>query len=79
MKICVDTSLVVLAIASCYLFFGEWKWNVIGPGTLFAMIYVGLVVKFVTARIGWFDRVLAFQPGFKRYIYGLARFIYKKK
>ena len=79
MKIYVDTSLVVLAVASCYLFFGRWEWNIIGPGTLFAMFYVGLVVKFVTARIGWFDRVLLYRPGFRRYIYGLARFIYRRR
>lgn len=79
MKIYVDTSLVVLAVASCYLFFGRWEWNIIGPGTLFAMFYVGLVVKFVTAHIGWFDRVLLYRPGFRRYIYGLARFIYRRR
>lgn len=77
-KILVDTSLVVLAIVACYLFFGRWIWSVIGPGTLFAMIYVGLVVRWVTPRISWFDRLLAYVPGFRRYIFGLARFIYRK-
>lgn len=73
-KICVDTTLVVLAVAACYIFFGHWLWNVIGCGTLIAMIYVGLVVKFTTARIKWFDRVLDYTPGFRRYLVGLARF-----
>ncbi|WP_300301633.1 DUF6198 family protein [uncultured Muribaculum sp.] len=78
-KIYVDTTLVVLAVASSYLFFGRWAWNVIGPGTLFAMVYVGLVVKFVCSHTPWFDRVLAYRPGFRRYIFGLARFIYRRR
>ena len=76
-KICVDTLLVVLAVASCYIFFGSWLWNVIGPGTIFAMVYVGLMVKFISPRIGWFDRLLGYIPGFRRYIFGLARLIYR--
>lgn len=75
-KIWVDTTLVVLAVGSCYLFFGAWQWNVIGIGTLFAMVYVGLVVKFIAPHIGWFDRLLGTVPGFRRYLFGLARLIY---
>ncbi|MDE6328128.1 MAG: hypothetical protein K2L91_06340 [Duncaniella sp.] len=78
MKIYVDTTLVVLAVASCYLFFGAWRWNIIGPGTLFAMVYVGMVVKYTSAHTSWFGRLLAYRPGFRRYIFGLARFIYRK-
>lgn len=78
MKIIVDTSLVALAIASSYIFFGEWNSSIIGPGTLFAMFYVGYAIKLINPHIEWFDRVLAYSPGFKRYIIGLARFIYKK-
>ncbi|MCM1519777.1 MAG: DUF6198 family protein [Lachnoclostridium sp.] len=78
-KIYVDTMLVVLAVVSSYLFFGRWAWNIIGPGTLFAMIYVGMVVKIIGQHIGWFDRVLAYRPGFRRYIFGLARYIYRRK
>lgn len=74
-KIVVDTALVVLAIAASYLFFGRWLWNVVGVGTLFAMIYVGLVVKTITPRIGWFDRLLQSVPGFHRLRVGLARLI----
>lgn len=62
-----------------YCFFGAWPWTVVGPGTLFAMFYVGFVVRSVNPHMGWFDRLLAFRPGFRRYIYGLARFIYPKK
>ena len=76
-KIFVDTILVVLAVTACYIFFGSWLWKVIGPGTIFAMVYVGLVVKLITPHIGWFDRLLAYIPGFRRYIFGLARLLYR--
>ena len=78
-KIMVDTALVILAVISGYCFFGAWPRTVVGPGTLFAMFYVGYVVRTVNPHMGWFDRLLAFRPGFRRYIYGLARFIYPKK
>lgn len=77
-KIAVDCTLVTLAVASCYYFFGSWQWNVVGIGTIFAMVYVGLVVKFVSPRIGWFDRLLAYKPGVRRYLFGLARLIYRR-
>lgn len=78
-KIMVDTTLVVLAVISGYCFFGSWPWTVVGGGTLFAMFYVGYVVKLVNPHLGWFDRLLAYRPGFRRYVYGLARFIYPKR
>ncbi|MDE6042106.1 MAG: hypothetical protein K2G07_00970 [Muribaculaceae bacterium] len=78
-KIAVDTILVVLAVVSGFCFFGTWPWTVVGPGTLFAMGYVGYVVKLVNPHLGWLDRLLRYRPGFRRYIYGLARFIYPKK
>lgn len=74
-KIMIDTALVILAVTACYLFFGKWIWSAVGIGTLFAMVYVGLVVKYVSAHIKWFDRVLAYIPGFRRYLFGLIRFI----
>lgn len=77
-KIVIDTTLVVIAVALGYCYFGHWLWNVTGPGTLFAMVYVGLVVKAAGRHLGWFERLLGYQPGFRRYIYGLARFIYKR-
>lgn len=73
-KIAVDTVLVVLAVAASYCFMGRWMWNVIGVGTLFAMFYVGLVVKAVSPRLGWFDSLVT-TPGVRRYVFGLARFI----
>lgn len=77
-KICVDTALVVAAVALSWLFFGEWLWNVIGVGTLFAMVYVGMVVKATSSRLGWFDGVLHYVPGFRRYIFGLARYLRRR-
>lgn len=76
-KICVDTALVVLAVVFCYVFFGAWQWYIVGVGTLFAMVYVGMVVRSVGRHLGWFDRTLAYRPGFRRYVYGLARLLFK--
>ncbi len=78
-KICVDCSLVILAVIFSFVFFGAWQWYIVGIGTLFAMVYVGMVVRITGNHIGWFEHVLAYQPGFRRYVYGLARFIFKQK
>ena len=75
-KICVDTMLVVLAVVFSYVFFGEWQWYIVGIGTLFAMVYVGIVVRMASRHLGWFDHTLAYRPGFRRYLYGLARILY---
>lgn len=77
-KIIVDCILVTLAVTFGYFYFNRWLWNVVGPGTLFAMIYVGLVVKLLNPYLEWFDHLVCYRPGFRRYIYGLARFIYRK-
>lgn len=78
-KIMVDTALVVIAVICGFVFYGRWLWNVVGPGTLFAMFYVGAMVRVVNPHLGWFDRLLGYRPGFRRYLYGLARFIYPDK
>lgn len=78
-KICVDCSLVILAVIFSFIFFGAWQWYIVGIGTLFAMVYVGMVVKKVGKHLSWFDRILAYQPGFRRYVYGLARYLFKQK
>lgn len=78
MKIAVDITLVALAVTFCYVFFGRWLWHIVGIGTLFAMLYVGTVVRMAGKHMGWFDRLLAYRPGFRRYVYGLARFIFKQ-
>jgi uncharacterized membrane protein YczE len=77
-KISIDIALVCIGIVCCYLFFGAWQWHIIGLGTLVAMFLVGLIVKFVTRHTPWFNRLLAYRPGFRRYIYGLARYIYRQ-
>lgn len=77
-KIGVDTTLVVLGIVACFAFFGSWQWHIVGIGTLFAMFYVGYMVRLFGKHLTWFEHVLAYQPGFRRYVYGLARFIYVK-
>lgn len=74
-KIYVDITLVLIAIASCYIFFGRWLWNVIGIGTLFAMVYVGMTVKLISRHLSWFDRLLGYRPGLRRHLYGLARYL----
>ena len=74
-KIRVDTTLVILAVILCFILLGSWQWQIVGVGTLFAMVYVGVVVRFANRHLGWFDRILAYKPGFRRYVYGLARYI----
>ena len=77
MKIIVDTTLVILAIISSFVFFGNWQLNIIGPGTLFAMVYVGWLIKALSPHLSWFNSLLSYRPGFRRYIFGLARWIYR--
>lgn len=74
-KIMVDTMLVIGAVACCYIFFGRWIWSVVGPGTLFAMLFVGFVVKVLTPRVRWFDTLLE-SP---RYAVGLLAKALKRK
>ncbi len=74
-KIVVDISLVTLGVIACFAFFGAWQWHIVGIGTLFAMVYVGAAVRFFSKRLGWFKRILCYQPGFRRYVYGLLRYI----
>jgi uncharacterized membrane protein YczE len=78
-KISIDVALVCIGVIFSFIFFGAWQWHIIGIGTLIAMFFVGIIVKWVTKYTPWFDRILAYRPGFRRYIYGLARFLYIKK
>lgn len=78
-KIAIDVSLVVIGILCCYAFFGAWQWNIVGVGTLVAMFLVGVIVKWVIRYTRWFDRLVDYRPGFRRYIYGLARYLYAKR
>ena len=74
-KIRVDITLVVLAVLFCFLLLGSWKWEIVGIGTLFAMVYVGVTVRLFNKHLAWFDRLLHYRPGCRRYVYGLARYI----
>lgn len=76
-KIIVDVMLVAIAVGLGYLFFGRWMWEVVGIGTLLAMVLVGAMVRVVNPRLAWFDKVVCYRPGFRRYVYGLARYIMK--
>lgn len=78
MKIYVDMCLVAAAIISMYAFFGEWRWNIVGIGTLFTMIYCGMAVKLISRHLNWSDSFLGYKPGFRRYFYGLARYMQSK-
>lgn len=78
-KIGVDISLVAIAVALGFAYFGTWLWNVVGVGTLLAMVLVGTLVRVFEPHMAWFGRLVCYRPGFRRYIYGLARFIYPHK
>lgn len=55
-KICTDTFLVGVAVVFSFVFFGSWRWDMIGVGTLFSMIAVGLMVRFFASKIVWVDK-----------------------
>lgn len=55
-KICFDVLLVVIAVVCSFLFFGCWRWDLVGVGTLFSMFYVGIIVRFVSPHMQWLDR-----------------------
>lgn len=57
-KIYNDTTLVVIGILFCFLFFETWKWNIVGIATLISMVYVGVMVRFFSFRLNWLDAVL---------------------
>lgn len=76
-KIMVDISLVAIAVSLGYFYFGQWQWHVVGIGTLIAMIFVGATVRYLDPHMEWFNRLLYYRPGFRCYVYGLARYIYR--
>lgn len=57
-KIVFDTALVVVAVALCYIFWGKWRWEMVGFGTLFSMFYVGIIVRLVTPHFSWLENWL---------------------
>ena len=65
----------IIAVVLSFLLLGSWKWEIVGIGTLFAMVYVGVTVRLFNKHLAWFDRLLHYRPGCRRYVYGLARYI----
>lgn len=57
-KMCSDTGLVCVGVVFMYVFFGGWHWEMVGPGTLISMFYVGFMVRQFSPTMGWFDRLL---------------------
>lgn len=35
----------IIAVVLSFLLLGSWKWEIVGIGTLFAMVYVGVTVR----------------------------------
>lgn len=56
-KICSDTSLVVIGAIFMFIFFGHWDWKMVGVGTLVSMFYVGAMVRVFSGHIAWLDRI----------------------
>lgn len=48
------------------------------PVQLFQLL-VGIVVKIAGRHMAWFDKILNYRPGFQRYVYGLAKLIFRQK
>lgn len=57
-KMCTDTGLVAVGAVLMFVSFGSWHWDMIGPGTLVSMFYVGYMVRRFNPTMGWFDRLL---------------------
>ena len=64
-KMVTDTLLVVVGVVFCFLFFGQWRWELIGPGTLVSMFYVGFMVRIFSPRLRVLDRWLMNRPKFE--------------
>jgi len=61
-KMCSDTGLVCVGIVFMLIFFGSWHWDMIGPGTLVSMFYVGYMVRKFSPTMGWLDNILCDKP-----------------
>lgn len=57
-KIMIDSALVIIGICFTYLFFKSWQWNMVGIGTIISMIFVGVIVRVISPKIGWLDLFL---------------------
>lgn len=57
-KMCSDTGLVVVGVAFMLIFFGGWRWDMVGVGTIVSMFYVGFMVRKFSPTLGWFGKFL---------------------
>lgn len=57
-KIVFDVTLVLVSIVLCCFFWGRWRWEMVGAGTLFSMFYVGIIVRLVNPHMSWLERWL---------------------
>lgn len=61
-KILTDTLLVLSGVTFMLIYFRSWHWEMIGIGTLFSMVWVGLVVKFLSPAFRYIDRFFVTRP-----------------
>ena len=57
-KIVVDSTLVAIGVACSVVFFGIWRWDIVGLGTIISMVYIGVMVRVLSPHLSWFDRLL---------------------
>lgn len=57
-KMCTDTGLVTVGVLIMLACFHGWRWDMIGPGTLVSMFYVGYMVRVFSPTMTWFDQIL---------------------
>lgn len=58
-KIFFDAAWVLLALFFSFLFFGHWRFDMVGFGTLFSAVYVGFVVRFCSKHTPWLEKFFA--------------------
>ena len=56
-KICSDTSLVLIGTIFMFIYFGRWSWEMVGVGTLVSMFYVGFMVRVFSPHSEWLDQI----------------------
>jgi len=55
-KIYCDIFWILLSLSFCFIFFGGWRFDMLGFGTLFSAFYVGLVVRFVSKHTPFVEK-----------------------
>ena len=57
-----DTGLVIVGAIFCFIFVGDWHWDMIGVGTLFSMFYVGFMVRKFSPHFKWIEPFFNITP-----------------